>query len=144
MNSIVGNRTLRQLLEYRVATIPDKTFVTYDDLEGGVTRLSYAQFDAQVNRTAHALLALGINKGDKINIHLPNCLEFLYLWFGAAKIGVIVMPTNTLSVPAELEYLVSHSESRLIFTQARYLATITEFQHQCPNVEKVIICTSGN
>jgi carnitine-CoA ligase len=143
MNTIVGNRTLRQLLEYRAATIPDKTFVTYDDLEGGVTRLSYAQFDAQVNRSAHALLALGINKGDKINIHLPNCLEFLYLWFGAAKIGVVVMPTNILSVPAELEYLVSHSESRLIFTQARYLATITEVQQQCPNVEKVIICGEG-
>lgn len=143
MSTIIGNRTLRQLLEYRVATTPDKIFLTYDDLAGSVTRLSYAMFDAQVNRTAHALRALGINKGDKINIHLPNCLEFLYLWFGAAKIGAVVMPTNILSVPAELAYLVSHSESRFIFTQAKYLAAITEVQQQCPNVEKVIICGGG-
>ncbi|MDQ6660307.1 MAG: AMP-binding protein, partial [Chloroflexota bacterium] len=123
MSTIVGNRTLRQLLEYRVATIPDETFVIYDDLEGGITRLSYAIFDAQVNRTANVLRALGVSKGDKINFHLPNCLEFLYLWFGAAKIGAVMVPTNILSVPAELEYLIGHSESRFIFTQARYLAT---------------------
>jgi len=143
MNTIVGNRTLRQLLEYRAATTPDKTFVIYDDLEGNVTRLSYTMFDAHVNRTAHALRALGIGKGDKINIHLPNCLEFLYLWFGAAKIGAVVMPTNILSVPAELEYLVSHSESRFIFTQANYLATIIEVQRHCSNVEQVVICDRG-
>ncbi|MFN8455757.1 MAG: AMP-binding protein [Anaerolineae bacterium] len=110
MSTIVGNRTLRQILEYRAATTPDKTFVIFDDLEGGITQLSYAAFDAQANRTAHVLRALGINKGDKVNLHLPNCLEFLYVWFGAAKIGAVVMPTNTLAVPDELEYLVSHSE----------------------------------
>lgn len=43
MSIIVGNRTLRQLLEYRAATTPDKPFVIYDDLEGGVTQLSYAE-----------------------------------------------------------------------------------------------------
>lgn len=140
MSIIVGNRTLRQLLEYRAATTPGNPFVIYDDLEGRVTRLSYAEFDAQVNRTANVLRTLGVSKGDKINLHLPNCLEFLYLWFGAAKIGAVIMPTNILSVPAELEYLISHSESRFIFTQASHLAAITEVRRQCPMVEQVIIC----
>jgi carnitine-CoA ligase len=140
MSIIVGNRTLRQLLEYRAATTPDKPFVIYDDLEGGITQLSYAEFDAHVNRTANVLRTLGLNKGDKINLHLPNCLEFLYLWFGAAKIGAVIMPTNILSVPAELEYLISHSESRFIFTQASHLAAVTEVRQQCPMVEQVIIC----
>ena len=140
MSTIVGNRTLRQLLEYRAATTPDSTFVIYDDLEGGITSLSYAEFDAQVNRTANLLRMLGVEKGHKINVHLPNCLEFLYLWFGAAKIGAVIMPTNILSVPTELEYLINHSESRLIFTQAQYLAAITEVKQQCPGVEQVILC----
>ena len=143
MNTVVGNRTLRQLLEYRVATTPNKTFVIFDDLEGGVTQLTYAMFDAQVNRTAHLLRKLGLHKGDKINVHLPNCLEFLYLWFGAAKIGVVVMPTNILSVPAELEYLVGHSGSRFIFTQVDYLAASVEVQQHCSSVEKVVICGKG-
>lgn len=140
MSIIVGNRTLRQLLEYRVATTPDKTFLIYDDLAGGITSLSYAEFDALVNRTANMLRTLGVNKGDKINLHLPNCLEFLYLWFGAAKIGAVIMPTNVLSVADELAYLIDHSECRFIFTQASHLATINEVQRQCPGVDQVILC----
>jgi hypothetical protein len=50
MSIIVGNRTLRQLLEYRAATTPDKPFVIYDDLEGGVTQLSYAEFATHLCR----------------------------------------------------------------------------------------------
>ncbi|GAC1367073.1 MAG: crotonobetaine/carnitine-CoA ligase [Ktedonobacteraceae bacterium] len=140
MSTIVGNRTLRQLLEYRVATTPDKPFVIFDNLAGSVTQLSYAEFNTQVNRTANALHTLGLRKGDKINVHLPNCLEFLYLWFGAAKIGAVIVPTNILSAPAELVYLISHSESRFIFTQASYLAAMSEVQQQCPAVEQIIIC----
>ncbi len=143
MNTVVGNRTLRQLLEYRVDKVPDKIFVIFDDLEGGVTQLTYAMFDAQVNRTAHLLLKLGLQKGDKINVHLPNCLEFLYLWFGAAKVGVVVMPTNILAVPDELEYLVGHSGSRFIFTQVDYLEASIEVQQRCSTVEKVVICGKG-
>lgn len=141
MSTIIGNRTLRQVLEYRASTTPDKRFVTFDDLEGHVTHLTFAEFDAHVNRTAHALQALGVGRGDKVNVHLPNCLEFLYLWFGAAKIGAVVMPTNILSTAAELEYLVSHSESRLIFTQTDTLETVTGVRRACPAVKQVVICS---
>ena len=140
MSTIVGNRTLRQLLEYRAATTPETIFVIYDDLEGNVTRLSYAEFDTQVNRTANMLRSLGVRKNDKINVHLPNCLEFLYLWFGAAKTGAVIMPTNILSTAAELEYLITHSESRFIFTQANYLPTVNQIRQQCPAIEQVILC----
>ena len=84
---IVGNRTLPNLLEYRVQSTPEKIFVIFDDLEGFVTRLSYGQFDERVNRTANLLTARGIGRGDKINLHLPNCLEFLFLWFVCGQVG---------------------------------------------------------
>ena len=140
MSDAVGNRTLRLLLEYRASTAPDKTFVIYDDMVGNVTRLSYATFNERVNRTANLLLALGIGKGDKLNLHLTNCLPFLYLWFGAAKIGAVIMPTNTASAPDELEYLISHSESRLIFTQAAFMEKVIEVCRRCPGVEGVAVC----
>ncbi len=140
MATTVGNRTLSQLLEYRAGATPDKTFVIYDDMEGTVAHLSYAAFNEQVNRAANLLLALGMDKGDKLNLHLLNCLPFLYLWFGAAKIGAVIMPTNTASVPDELEYLVRHSESRLVCTQAAFMETVAEVCRRCPAVERVIIC----
>ncbi|MFQ5935103.1 MAG: class I adenylate-forming enzyme family protein [Acidiferrobacterales bacterium] len=140
MTHIVGNRTLRDLLDYRARTTPERAFVIFDDLKGNMTQLSYAEFDAQVNRAANLLHTLGIGHGNKLNLHLPNCLEFLFLWFGAAKIGAVIMPTNVASPAAELEYLVDHSESRLIFTTHEHLNVITEVRSRCPRIEAVLVC----
>ncbi|NIR28592.1 MAG: AMP-binding protein [Gammaproteobacteria bacterium] len=140
MTCIVGRRTLRSLLEHRARATPRRTFVLFDDLDGGITTLTYAQFDARVNRTANLLRRLRIGYGDRINLHLSNCLEFLYLWFGAAKIGALIMPTNVASPPDELEYLVNHSRSRLIFTQSAHQAGAEEVRRRCPGVETVVVC----
>ncbi len=140
MATIVGDRTLRDLLEHRARTTPDRTFVIFDDLAGNVVQLSYAQFDERVNRAANLLLALGIASGDKVNLHLPNCLDFLFLWFAAAKIGVVIMPTNILSSAAELEYLLNHSESRLIFTDFDHADVAEQARQNCAGIEAVILC----
>ena len=139
MATIVGDRTLRDLLEHRANTIPDHTFVIFDDLAGHVVQLSYAQFDERVNRAANLLLALGIASGDKVNLHLPNCLEFLFLWFAAAKIGAVIMPTNILSSAHELEYVLNHSESRLIFTDSDHADVAEQAQQNCAGIEAVIV-----
>lgn len=142
MTIIVGHRTLGSLLEYRARMNPGHPFIIFDDLDGNITRLSYAEFDAQVNRTANLLRALGIGRGDKVNLHLPNGLEFLYLWFGAAKIGAVIMPTNVASPAAELEYLVGHSESRLMFTTEDYREVAELVRARCPAVREIILCGS--
>ena len=98
----IGCRSLREILEYRAESDPGKPFLIFDDLDAGVTRLSYAEFDKSVNRSAHMLRSLGIGSGDKINLHLGNCVEFLLLWFAAAKIGAVIMPTNVAASANEL------------------------------------------
>jgi len=136
----VGCRTLRGILEYRAQTTPNALFVRFDDIDGGVRDYSYAQLDESVNRTANMLLALGIGSGDKINLHLGNCVEFLLLWFAAAKIGAVIMPTNVAATADELEYLIDHSECRLIFTQPEQLQTAREVQQRCARVEAAVMC----
>jgi len=140
VSHIVGRRTLRRLLEYRARTAPRRTFLIYDDLEGNTLRLTWAGFDARVNRAANLLRRLGIGPGDRINVHLPNCPEFLYLWFGAAKVGAVMMPTNVAAPAPELEYLVDHSGSRLVFTRRAQLEVAEAVRRQCPGVEGVILC----
>ncbi len=136
----VGNRTLREILEYRAETDPEKVFVLFDDIDGGTTSHSYADFDRCVNRTAHMLQSLGVGSGDKVNLHLGNCLEFLLLWFAAAKIDAVIMPTNVAATAGELEYLIDHSECRLIFTQPAYLHVAREVQGRCARVETIVLC----
>ena len=140
MSRAAGSRTVRSVLEHRAASTPDGIFLIYDDLAGGVLRLSYGDFDAQVNRTAHLLRGLGIEAGDAINLHMANRPEFLFLWFAAAKIGAIVMPTNPLSVAGELEYLIGHSNSRVIFTTPDLLAVAAQAGRGCANVRAIVVC----
>ena len=89
-----GNRTLREILQYRASRTPDYLFVRFDPIESETRDFTWSAFDKQVNRTANALAALGIGAGDKINLHLSNCMEFLFLWFAAAKLRAVIMPTK--------------------------------------------------
>ena len=136
----VGCRTLQEILEYRARTDPEKLFLLYDEIDGEVISFTYAQFDHSVNRTAHMLQSLGIGSGDKINLHLSNCVEFLLLWFAAGKLGAVIMPTNVAATAAELEYLIDHSECRLIFTQSGHLDVVRRVQGRCARVEATVIC----
>ena len=61
MSLAAGARTLRAMLEHRAASTPDRTFLIYDDMAGGVLRLSYGDFDQQVNRhSASAAVQIGL------------------------------------------------------------------------------------
>ena len=112
----VGERTLRSMLADRVAASADRPFLIFEANDRSVRRLTYGEFDAAVNRTAHLLRALGLAKGDTFNLHLPNCPEFLFFWFAAARIGAVMVPTNILSTADEMQYILQHSESRLAVT----------------------------
>ncbi|MCP5153941.1 MAG: AMP-binding protein [Ectothiorhodospiraceae bacterium] len=135
---MVGRRTIRDLLEHRARSDPSREFLVFDDLAGGVLRIDYAGLDRLTNRAADLLTRLGVEPGEAINLHLPNCPEFLILWLGAAKLGVVTMPTNVASPAAELEYLVQHSESRLIFTTPPLAEVAETVRARCPLVRQVV------
>jgi len=140
----VGSRTLCEILEFRAKSSPDAPFVIFDDIEGdGSVEYSYAQFDGRVNRVAHMLASLGLRAGDKLNLHLSNCVEFLLLWFAAAKMGAVIMPTNVAASADELEYLIDHSECRFVFTQGEHLDIAREVEGRCARLEGIVVCGSS-
>lgn len=143
MSNVVGNRTLDSLLAYRARSTPRRTFLLFDDLAGGALRLSFRDFDRRVSQTANLLRELGIGRGERINVHLPNCPEFLYLWFGAARIGAVMVPTNIASPAPELEYLLTHSGSVLIVTTPALLATAERVRARCRQVRAIVLCGEG-
>src|SRR5919201_2597906 len=112
--TISHGRTLNRELEERVQVHPDKPFLIFQPVDGAPLTLTYADFAAQVNRTANALLSLDVRAADKLLVVLANCPEFLLLWFAAARIGAVIVPVNPLSSDAELQYLASHSEAVLV------------------------------
>ena len=91
------------LLHRSAARYPGKLAVVAGDL-----RVSYAEFDAAVNRTAHALAARGLAKGDRLALLSHNCWQYVLLVFATARIGVVLVPVNFMLGPEEIAFILRH------------------------------------
>ena len=109
---VTGSRTLGAALEDKARRFPDRPFGIFEDSTGEIPRWTWREFDRDVNRVAHLLLARGLRHGDKFNLHLGNCPEFLLFWMAAAKTGTVMVPTNPVSTADEMKYMLVHSEAR--------------------------------
>ena len=83
-------QVIGELIEDRAGRNGDRIFLRFKDQS-----FTYNEINRYANRCANAFINQGVEKGDKISIMLPNCPEFLHLWFGSAKIGAVEVPINT-------------------------------------------------
>jgi malonyl-CoA/methylmalonyl-CoA synthetase len=78
-------------------------------------RLTYAELDEQVNRTAGYLQSLGLQPGDRVALQLSKCLEFILLHLATIRLGAITLPLNLAYPPDELKYFLEDSGAKLFF-----------------------------
>src|ERR1051326_3112428 len=78
-------------------------------------RCTYAQFLDEVNRCACALLALGIQTGDRVGVWSTNCAAWVVIQFATAKIGAVLVNINPAYRTHELEYALKQSECNYLF-----------------------------
>ena len=112
---------------------PDKEAVVFED-----TRLTYKELNARVNRFAHALGDLGYKKGDGLAVMADNCAKYLEVYFGAAKLGVIVTPLNVRLGDEEIIYVVNDSEISLLIVGDGYEERLNSIKDKFENVTKWI------
>jgi carnitine-CoA ligase len=143
MMDIVGQRTLRSQLGAMVSTRPTKTWLIFERRSGSALQWTYEEFERRVHQAANALVDLRLRPGDKLVLHLTNCPEFLFLWFGAAYCGVVIVPVNTLSSADELEYLVNHSESVAFVTESAHVPLVEGLLARCPGLRHVLVCRTS-
>ena len=80
---------------------------------------SYASLQRDAKRFSAGLRALGVKQGDRVAIDLPNCPQFLIAFFGALRIGAVVVPCNPLYTPPELRYQLADSGAETIVVLSR-------------------------
>lgn len=78
--------------------------------------LTYSEIGLKANQVAEGLQALGLKKGDKVGLFLPNCPTYIYFFFGILKAGGIVVNYNPLYSIDELEFQVKNSETKYMVT----------------------------
>ena len=98
----------------------------------GDQRLSWSEFNCSINRLAHALLNLGIGKGDKVATILPNCLEQLEAYWASAKIGAVVVPSSTLLLEKAMKTLLQDSDAVMLITNADFADKINTIKPALP------------
>src|SRR6266487_1400451 len=105
----VPDRPLTWLLDQTVSRYPGHTaFIYYG------TKLSYAQFSSLANRFATGLQRLGIKKGDRVAIALPNIPQFPIAFYGALRAGAVVVPTNPRYTEREMQHQLADSGARVV------------------------------
>jgi fatty-acyl-CoA synthase len=93
-----------ELLRRTAARYPDKIAVI-----AGERRVTYREFDASVNRCAHALADRGLGKGDRLALLSHNCWQYAVLAFATARLGVVLVPVNFMLGADEIAYILIHS-----------------------------------
>jgi crotonobetaine/carnitine-CoA ligase len=138
---IVGARTLGSALADKARRTPDQPFLCFEDAAGARHGpWTWSQFDREVNRAAHLLLRRRLVPGDHFNLHLGNCPEFLIFWLAAGRTSTVMVPTNPVSTPDEMAYVLTHSEARLSVTEAQHATAVHAARARCPTLVDVIEC----
>jgi long-chain acyl-CoA synthetase len=96
------------------------------------TRMSYLQLSSLVDRFARALVQLGVKRGDRISLCLPNVPQFPVAFYGALKAGAVVVPTNPLYTAPELEHQLNDSGATVIVMLDQIYPTLAAVRDRTP------------
>ncbi|MHA1883941.1 MAG: class I adenylate-forming enzyme family protein, partial [Promethearchaeota archaeon] len=125
---------LRKLVEQQAEKYKNRIFLYWEE-----TTVSYKQLNELSNKVANSLYNLGIKKGDKVSVYLPNMPEYVYLYLGIPKIGAVIGPVNALFKTREVKFVVEHSEAKVIITIPQFMTVVNEIRNELPNLKHVIV-----
>jgi long-chain acyl-CoA synthetase len=113
---------LDRLLTDSAAKHPDRPATIFGAMVGSRlmdAKLTYGQLDDAVNRLAAGLQQMGVKKGDRVAVMLPNCPQFVIAAYATWRIGGIVVCCNPLYVAREIEHLINDSgaETMVVMSQ---------------------------
>jgi len=125
---------LPERLERSAAAYPDATAIVFLG-----SRLTYAQLKDQVDRLATALAGLGVGKGTRVAIHLPNLPQTVIAYYATLSLGGQVVMTNPLYVERELEHQWGDAGCQVAITADFLFASrLRHIRHRLPVKQYVI------
>jgi acyl-CoA synthetase (AMP-forming)/AMP-acid ligase II len=134
----MSRRTAPAAFAASVAAHADRTAIIGED---GCS-LSYAQLDAQRLLAARALLALGVEPGERVAIWAQNCVEWVIAGLAIHAIGAVLVPVNTRMKGPEAAYILGKSRARVLFCTGSFLGAhypTLIAPHRPPTLQSIIV-----
>ncbi len=130
---------LANILRDRAEAHPDKDYLKFADNPW----VSYGEVNARSNRVANALLARGVEKGESVSVMLPNCEEFLPVWYGILKAGAVMSSINTAYKGDFLSWTINLVEAKKLIISDVFLDRLDFVIKELPLLEHVIVMHTG-
>jgi long-chain acyl-CoA synthetase len=117
---------------------PDKPLAYFGDLT-----FTYAQVDEVSGRVATSLLDLGLQRGDKVAVQLPNLPQFLFTYFGILKAGLVMCPLNPLLKAPEVAFYLEDADAKILVTFAMFAEEAVKGASQAGGVTTYVVDMPG-
>ncbi|MBW7884852.1 MAG: long-chain fatty acid--CoA ligase [Caldilineaceae bacterium] len=127
-------------LARRAQLTPDKVAVV-DTVAG--RDVTYAAWNAQANRSAHWLRALGVERGDRVAVLAMNSMVYLEIWFACAKLGAVLQNLNWRLNKAELAAIVADAAPRALLYGREFAATAAALRATAPSLRHMVSIGDG-
>jgi long-chain acyl-CoA synthetase len=121
-----------ELLEKRSKQNPDKAAIVFKE-----EPVTYRQLSESAHKFAAGLNALGIAKGDKVAIYLPNVPEYIYSFLGIFLLRGVAVPLDFMLTEEEVINFINHSESKILVTQEKKGVDLNNIKGRCPSLIRV-------
>jgi fatty-acyl-CoA synthase len=123
-----------QFLRRAAKLYPDKV-----GMVDGPKRLTYRAFEQRVNRFAHALLRLGVGKGDRVCVLSPNSHFFMESFYAVPQIGAVLVPLNYRLIAQDHEYIINHAGVRVVVADPEYVRIVESIRPRLTTVRDWIV-----
>ncbi len=133
------NWILAKILRERAEAHPDRDYLKFADNDW----VSYGEVNSRSNRVANALLARGVQKGESVSVMLPNCEEFLPVWYGILKAGAVMSSINTAYKGDFLSWTINLVEAKKLIISDVFLERLDFVIKELPLLEHVIVLQTG-
>ncbi len=107
-------------------------------------KFTYKEFGKRTDQLAYALQNAGILKGDHVAVMLPNTHYMLECFYGICQLGAVMVPLNYRLVAKDLEYIIRHSDAKMIIVDAEFGKLLEDIQHNLPLEKFIIVDVPGH
>jgi long-chain acyl-CoA synthetase len=125
---------LTAFLSQSTARVPDRAAIRFYGRS-----ISYRELDEAVNRFANVLIGLGVKKGDRVALFMPNCPQMVIAYYGGLRAGAVMVPVSPLYVESELEHQLVDADATVIVALSALFGRVQAVRARVPTLRHVLV-----